>query len=89
MTEDGRRLQLGGGVVDVHTAFSMNAEVEEIPESDTRVDENEVEEIVESIQAAQYFDASSMAPLTPSASVSLSYGLDGMYLMRRRQLLPD
>ncbi len=34
------------------------------------VDEEEVKEIIESIKEAQYFDASSMAPLTPAASVS-------------------
>lgn len=38
--------------------------------------ENQVKEIIESIQEAQYFDASSMAPLTPQALVSLSYVLD-------------
>jgi hypothetical protein len=38
--------------------------------------ENEVKEIIQSIQEAQYFDASSMAPLTPQALVSLSYVLD-------------
>jgi hypothetical protein len=34
------------------------------------IDEYEVKEIIESIKEAQYFDASSMAPLTPAALVS-------------------
>lgn len=33
------------------------------------IDENDVKEIIESIKEAQYFDASSMAPLTPAALV--------------------
>lgn len=57
-------------------------ETEAVPESDIKIDENEVKEIIESIKEAQYFDASSMAPLTPSAAVSLSYVLAGAYLMK-------
>ncbi len=34
------------------------------------IDENDVKEIIESIKEAQYFDASSMAPLTPASAVS-------------------
>ncbi len=34
------------------------------------VDEEDVEEIAQSIKEAQYFDASSMAPLTPTSVVS-------------------
>jgi peroxisomal coenzyme A diphosphatase NUDT7 len=54
----------------------MNGSLEEseaAPETNIKIDENEVKEIIESIQEAQYFDASSMAPLTPAALVSLSY----------------
>ncbi len=41
--------------------------------SDTHIgiDENDVKEIIESIKEAQYFDASSMAPLTPASLVSI------------------
>lgn len=39
-------------------------------DSPNTIDENEVKEIIESIKEAQYFDASSMAPLTPAALVS-------------------
>jgi hypothetical protein len=35
------------------------------------IDENEVKQIIESIKEAQYFDASSMAPLTPASLVSI------------------
>jgi coenzyme A diphosphatase NUDT7 len=35
------------------------------------IDEQEVKEIIESIKEAQYFDASSMAPLTPASLVSI------------------
>jgi hypothetical protein len=41
------------------------------PESPAGIDENEVKEIIESIKEAQYFDASSMAPLTPTSLVSI------------------
>ena len=34
------------------------------------LDETDLREIVESIKEAQYFDANSMAPLTPAALVS-------------------
>jgi hypothetical protein len=37
------------------------------------IDENEVKQIIESIKEAQYFDASSMAPLTPASLVSILY----------------
>ena len=50
-------------------------DTEAAPESSIEIDENEVKEIIESIKEAQYFDASSMAPLTPTALVSLSYVL--------------
>lgn len=54
----------------------MNGSLEETeaaPVADTEIDENEIEQIIESITEAQYFDASSMASLTPAALVSLSY----------------
>jgi len=35
------------------------------------IDENEVEQIIKSIKEAQYFDAGSMAPLTPASLVSI------------------
>jgi hypothetical protein len=58
-------------------------ETEAAPETDIRIDENEVKQIIESIKEAQYFDASSMAPLTPTALVSFSLSFLGRtYLMR-------
>lgn len=38
-------------------------------ELDLNIDERDVKEIIESIKEAQYFDASSMAPLTPASVV--------------------
>ncbi len=35
------------------------------------IDGNDVKEIIEIIKEAQYFDASSMAPLTPASLVSI------------------
>ena len=37
------------------------------------ITENEVAELISSIQEAQYFDASSMAPLTPRSLASLPH----------------
>jgi hypothetical protein len=48
-------------------------ETEAAPETSITIDENEVKEIIESIKEGQYFDASSMACLTPAALVSVSY----------------
>jgi hypothetical protein len=50
--------------------MSMN---DALRKADTHVgiDENEVKQIIESIKEAQYFDASSMAPLTPASLVSI------------------
>ena len=42
------------------------------PETQVRIDEKDVKVIIESIKEAQYFDASSMAPLTPTSLVSIS-----------------
>lgn len=36
------------------------------------IDEKDVKQIIESIKEAEYFDASSMAPLTPASLVSIS-----------------
>ncbi|KAG0651159.1 Peroxisomal coenzyme A diphosphatase peroxisomal [Hyphodiscus hymeniophilus] len=47
-------------------------ETEGAPESDITIDENEVKEIIESIKEAQYFDASSMAPLAPAALAAIA-----------------
>ncbi len=41
------------------------------PDAPIDVDENEVQEIIKSIKEAQYFDASSMAPLSPASVVSV------------------
>jgi hypothetical protein len=41
--------------------------------------ENELEESVESIQEELFFDASSMANLTPSALVSVSYVVSAVH----------
>jgi hypothetical protein len=49
----------------------------EVPEqeldSNIEIDEHEVTQIIGSIKEAQYFDASSMAPLTPASVVSIYY----------------
>jgi 2-hydroxy-dATP diphosphatase / coenzyme A diphosphatase len=47
-------------------------EADEVLDTHVRNDESEVKEIIESIKEAQYFDASSMAPLTPASLVSIS-----------------
>jgi len=52
----------------------------ETAESYSEIDAKDVNEIISSIKEAQYFDASSMAPLTSAALVSLSYVL-GTYLI--------
>jgi hypothetical protein len=48
-------------------------ELETAPDSYIDIDEkeNEVKEIVESDKEAEYFDASSMSPLTPASMVSI------------------
>jgi hypothetical protein len=68
------RLQLIAGYRDFCISMTGSLEgTEAASESRITIDENEVKEITESIHEAQYFDASSMAPLTPAALVSLSY----------------
>ena len=55
--------------------MTVNAALQEqdhAPETPDGINENEVREIIESIKEAQYFDASSMAPLTPASLVSIS-----------------
>jgi len=47
------------------------SEITPNPDIDIDIDENEVISIVESIKEAQYFDASSMGPLTPASVVSI------------------
>jgi hypothetical protein len=42
-----------------------------VPDSDDRLEEHDVAQIRESIQEAEYFDASSMAPLSPASVVSV------------------
>jgi hypothetical protein len=56
-------------------------ETEEAPESAFEIDENEVKGIIQGIKEAQYFDASSMAPLSPAALVSFPYDIDEACLM--------
>ncbi len=46
-------------------------EADKVLETHVGIDENEVKEIIKSIKEAQYFDASSMAPLTPASLVSI------------------
>ena len=55
------------------TASEAARQVNDIPtDSITEIEENEVREIIEVIKEAQYFDASSMAPLTPASVVGIS-----------------
>lgn len=49
-------------------ALEQDSEVS--PDSDINIDKKDVKELVESIKEAQYFDANSMAPLTPASIVS-------------------
>jgi hypothetical protein len=46
-------------------------ETDNAPDTHVDIDENEVKEIIESIKEAHYFDASSMAPLSPASMVSI------------------
>jgi hypothetical protein len=54
-------------------------EADNAPDTHIGIDENEVKEIIESIKEAQYFDASSMAPLTPVSMVSISIPVCGRF----------
>merc|ERR1712093_824919 len=45
--------------------------VESASEPSLTIDERDVKEIIESIKEAQYFDASSMAPLTPASVAAI------------------
>jgi hypothetical protein len=38
-------------------------------EENSELNENEVKDLIESVKETQYFDASSMAPLTPTSVV--------------------
>jgi len=51
--------------------MTTNEAPEQELDSNTEIDEHEVAQIIESIKEAQYFDASSMAPLTPASAVSI------------------
>ena len=53
------------------------------PQPHIAIDENEVAEIIEGILEAQYFDASSMAPLSPASVVSIS----NMYVFGSEDLI--
>jgi hypothetical protein len=55
----------------LYTAMTTNDTPEQELDSDIEIDEHEVTHIIESIKEAQYFDASSMAPLTPASVVSI------------------
>ena len=47
--------------------------IEELPvDSSIDIEENEVAQIIQSVKEAEYFDADSMAPLTPASFVSSS-----------------
>ena len=53
----------------------MNPQVEsQSPiELDPNIDDNEIAEVIQSVYEATYFDASSMAPLSPASVVSTTY----------------
>jgi len=61
-------LELSWSMMSVNETLQ---EAERTPDTPSGIDENEVKEIIESIKEAQYFDASSMAPLTPASLVSI------------------
>lgn len=50
-------------------------EVRIFPDSDTPITENEIAGVRQAILEAEYFDAKSMAPLTPASVVSISFAL--------------
>ena len=58
----------------------IQSETDISPELDIKIHENEVADIFEGILEAQYFDASSMAPLSPASVVSISF----MYILRTK-----
>jgi hypothetical protein len=51
--------------------MTANEAPEQELDTNIGIDEHEVTQIIESIKEAQYFDASSMAPLTPASVVSI------------------
>ena len=50
---------------------AVHKETDVITDPDIDIDENEVNQIIESINEAEYFDSSSMAALTPTSVVSI------------------
>lgn len=56
----------------LHQETSLSEDYTELIDEKEHIDEEDVKEIVENIKEAQYFNASSMAPLTPTALVSTS-----------------
>lgn len=46
-------------------------DIEYNDDENTKLDVDEVAELISSIQESQYFDAASMAPLTPASLVSI------------------
>ncbi|KAK0119063.1 hypothetical protein ONS95_007925 [Cadophora gregata] len=51
---------------------SLDTGSEPASESDIEINERDVKEVIESIKEAQYFDASSMAPLTPASLAAIA-----------------
>lgn len=66
---------------------SLETVVEPASEPSLTIDEKDVTEIIESIKEAQYFDASSMAPLTPASVVRARQYHSTQLLNGHRQLL--
>ena len=63
------------------------------PSTSITIDEDEVDQIKETILEAQYFDANGMAALTPASLVSIPrlvnrHDVELSSLMKRRLLLP-
>ena len=55
----------------LYNTMTTNETPEQELDSNIEIDEHEVAQIIESIKEAQYFDASSMAPLSPASVVSI------------------
>jgi methylmalonyl-CoA mutase cobalamin-binding subunit len=67
-------LKVCGSLDAMDSAVEHDADVIPIT-SLAELDENEVKKIIESVKEAQYFDASSMAPLTPASLVCTGLGV--------------
>lgn len=79
-------------ILRMNEAIQEEVDVSPDSDSDIIIDDNEVEEVIESIQESEYFDSSSMSPLTPASVVSIPCKVPisrRIILKQTRQLYPD